>query len=72
MSDRRYGLRTQFTEAKEGPLGLRKWTRKMHRGVGGECGGDMGVLHRESSTGFKVLMAFKSQDFRDVPREGSQ
>lgn len=34
--------------------------KKNAPGDWGECGGDMGVLHRESSTGFKVLMAFKS------------
>ena len=78
MSGRRNRVRKQVTEAKEGPLGLRRENSKGNAlgwGGGGGVGERKGTgKAREHSpkrahAGSSILRAFKSEDFRGGPRE---
>ena len=58
MSCRRNGLRKQVTEAKEGPVELRRERGKENGTCGEEVGKDVGVLHMESHAAFLNRLHF--------------
>ena len=70
MSCGRNGLRKQVTEAKEGPLELRR-ERPGIRAQGKEVGKGAGKLHGESHPGSSVLRLFIWQSQGRIPVEYS-
>ena len=70
VSRRRNGLRKQVTEAKEGPLELRR-QRGRENVPGGRGWGALGTCSRESPTGSSFSRAFIWRPQRQIPMEYS-